>query len=469
MKVLDFFGDTLLLRKASLEKHVVESEDRKNSELTDGFKNLLKTYSEDKYEISESFKAPMESKESFSQKESVSSDTTSKDVAGIEQENIEESYKGIGVLHEEEGIRVNSDIGKVVDEYSGKKVVFFEGALRGLMELGVSSLTSGNGFKQGQENNRKISNGNPLYNLEVYLLSLIRIVSEFSRTNEIPPDVRQKISELRSRIFEGKVNVVEISNLLAEIKKLSKSSEFYSKLNLEGFFKEFEQILVKFKEFSDSERYVFSNKFNDYVISERIILNDHRQSDNRNVEKKEIIRGDNFNISTPIKGEGIKSLNINPQGISSSPNNFFVQFNMLANAVSEFSGRVILNLRNNVNEMKMILFPPELGKVSVKFETTSDGKLVGNIVVSSREAYTLFQEHLNVIKENLTNQGFNVVRIDINFDSMLSNFGSERFGKGENTQMSDLGKFYRSSNKKEEYEYASRATSYHDGTISLYA
>ncbi len=135
--------------------------------------------------------------------------------------------------------------------------------------------------------------------------------------------------------------------------------------------------------------------------------------------------------------------------------------------LNQLAGTMIINLRNSVNEMRMTLFPPELGKVFVKFESTKDGKIVGNIVVSTKEAFTLFQEHLNIIKDTLQNQGFQFV--DVNLSMSNDNFGSQ---KDFSSILSESG--IRVNTQHVEVNHGNAYLGHHresleDATISLYA
>jgi hypothetical protein len=169
-------------------------------------------------------------------------------------------------------------------------------------------------------------------------------------------------------------------------------------------------------------------------------------------------------IYTPIEFDKKNELTVNSTKATSFVNYFKLDF---AYQLNQLAGTMIINLRNNVNEMKMTLFPPELGKVFVKFESTKDGRIVGNIVVSTKEAFTLFQEHLNVIKDTLQNQGFQFV--DINLSMSNDNFGNQRdfssiFGESG----------VKVSTKQVERNYGDTYLSYpktilEDSTISLYA
>jgi len=169
-------------------------------------------------------------------------------------------------------------------------------------------------------------------------------------------------------------------------------------------------------------------------------------------------------IYTPIEFDKKNELTVNSTKATSFVNYFKLDF---AYQLNQLAGTMIINLKNNVNEMKMTLFPPELGKVFVKFESTKDGRIVGNIVVSTKEAFTLFQEHLNVIKDTLQNQGFQFV--DINLSMSNDNFGNQRdfssiFGESS----------VKVSTKQVEKNYGDTYLSYpktilEDSTISLYA
>lgn len=471
MKVLNLLSDKLL-NNVSGEKSFKLSFDDKKSKLSGDFGSFLNSNMDikqvgDNYEVSRIHSSSKENSINSSQLSDTSksdnykpTDITKEDITKDGQKYFDLSKEYTNNNSERDYLNEythNKSLLKVAGNVAKKSIKF--------SDSDVLKLKNSINLEQKQS---KVL-GDKHINLEMYLLSLFRVISEVGRLTEIPSDIKQKVSEIRAKILDGKINVVELSNLISEIKKLSKSSDFHLKGELDKFFKDFEQVLSKLGEFSSS-RGIFVGKVNEEVKTDRIVVNDYRQNDFRNSDKKEFVKNDVFNLATPVRNEVFRAFNVSQQVVSNVSNNFFVQFNMLTNAVNEFSGRVVINLRNNVNEMKMTLFPPELGKVSVKFESLGDGKLVGNIIVSSREAYTLFQEHLNVIKDNLANQGFNIVKIDVDFDNMMSGFSNERFSKGENTQMDGMGTFLRFSEKKEEYESLSKISSiYHDGSISLYA
>ena len=158
------------------------------------------------------------------------------------------------------------------------------------------------------------------------------------------------------------------------------------------------------------KRPVFKQKANLEQLSQKHISENNIQSD----KKIEL----SILNSTPV--EFSKREEIAPK-YTKGPSFFNYLKSDIISQLNQLSGLMVINLRNNVNEMKMTLFPPELGKLFVKFESTSDGRIVGNIVVSTKEAFTLFEEHLQTIKDNLQNQGFQFV--DINLSMSNNGFG----------------------------------------------
>jgi flagellar hook-length control protein FliK len=158
------------------------------------------------------------------------------------------------------------------------------------------------------------------------------------------------------------------------------------------------------------KRPVFKQKANLEQLSQKHISENNIQSD----KKVEL----SILNSTPV--EFSKREEIAPK-YTKGPSFFNYLKSDITSQLNQLSGLMVINLRNNVNEMKMTLFPPELGKLFVKFESTSDGRIVGNIVVSTKEAFTLFEEHLQTIKDNLQNQGFQFV--DINLSMSNNGFG----------------------------------------------
>lgn len=333
-------------------------------------------------------------------------------------------------------------------------------------------------FSRIQENEGKIANPitflkvkeknkNDLDQNYLHLIPFITSLDNLSKNTELPKELKDKITEIKSKLQNGKVNLNEILSLISELQTLSKQSKEIQKFmqlleneitNLSNL-KELNNILGESnntKTSSTKTSQTFDN----------IIVNDFRNKENAEKTK------DTLNpLQTPFRiDSNSKQLNL-PQtnNINQSNNNFFVQVHNLSNSLNELSGRIVINLKNDVKEMKMTLFPPELGKVFVKFESLENGKLVGNIVVSTREAYTLFQEHLNVIKDNLSNQGFNVFDINLSLDTS----GFSGYNKDNNNVMQEIEKsFWRGRTSFEEYEKTlstTNRTSIDEGIINVYA
>ncbi len=116
--------------------------------------------------------------------------------------------------------------------------------------------------------------------------------------------------------------------------------------------------------------------------------------------------------------------------------------------ISQITGKAVIIVRQGKSELKMQLFPPELGKMNMKF-TLEDGQLTGKIVVSTKEAFMLFDQNKESLAHSLNQAGVNVGRIDISLGDFDSSNGenfetleekSFSFGRIENINGEDLEK-----------------------------
>ncbi|MCX8029817.1 MAG: flagellar hook-length control protein FliK [Brevinematales bacterium] len=311
----------------------------------------------------------------------------------------------------------------------------------------------------------KVDNLNISSGIVSFLLNIINIQSK----SDLPQDVRERIENIKTKLNSGKVNLNEISVLIIELQKLISNHKSldvrHASNNLNLTFEALSEYISALKNVKKDITY---SHFNQDKIPEdvNIIVKDFRSQVARREDLKSSIN-DSL-LQTPFKIE----TRFTPHQVQQPFQTLFqpyVQLQMLSNSIQEFSGKMIINLRNNINEMKMTLFPPDLGKVFVKVETNSDGKISGSIVVSTKEAYTLFQEYLNVIKENLVNQGFQVGNMNVVLDNGL--YGGTSSYK-DNEAILDNEKFFNAFKKaSNEYEDASsplRISDY-DGKIIIYA
>ncbi|MCX8096174.1 MAG: flagellar hook-length control protein FliK [Spirochaetes bacterium] len=307
------------------------------------------------------------------------------------------------------------------------------------------------------------------FNLERLYQFLLTLLNLSDKTN-IPQDIKDKIEQIKAKINNGKLNLGEISSVILEIQRFSNRP---INEELKSFLKEFQSLVsqdsnLKFNLSKLTLTDVGENKNpnQERNINFNILLNLAKSEAKKDDDKQ--VRFIENPLQTQVKFDNLK-LTVNQSQSTSLQPNFFIQLQMLSRAVEEFSGRLVMNLRNGTSEMKMTLFPPEIGKVFVKVETTNDGKIIGNIVVSTKEAYTLFQEHLNTIKENLANQGFNVSNMNLTLDNSM--FGSGyRNNRGEIEE--NFSRFsFNLSNTKEAYETSTSINkeSNYDGRILLYA
>lgn len=297
-------------------------------------------------------------------------------------------------------------------------------------------------------------------------------------SNNLPHDLVAKIKSFQEKVQnEGKVNFSELLQIVSEIKKFALNNLFLgsNKKEVKGLVQKIED---NFKNFTKTTEVTILNVERTFDIKNNTKLQnelgktdnhinfsfeirDFRQNNKEVREIKNDMRSDLFGLTTTLfKNDGIK---FNQPNVVINRQHFALnQF-----ALNEFSGKVLINLRNGNSEMKMTLFPPELGKVFVKFESTEGGKLVGNIIVSTKEAHTLFQEHLNVLKENLINQGVNLQDITLTIDSSL--YGDSERGNKEliNDEKSWFIKPKLVEEKYDETIQISKSN-YHEGKLNMY-
>lgn len=91
------------------------------------------------------------------------------------------------------------------------------------------------------------------------------------------------------------------------------------------------------------------------------------------------------------------------------------------------AGKAQITLEDGKSEMRMKLFPPELGKMSVKFNL-EDGNLRAHIVVSTPEAKALFDDNLFEMYEALEQSGVDTASIDVSVFSGSSQEADAFFG-----------------------------------------
>ncbi|MGC8870504.1 MAG: flagellar hook-length control protein FliK [Brevinematia bacterium] len=317
-------------------------------------------------------------------------------------------------------------------------------------------------------------------NEHLSIIELLNVITAFLNvfSNDLPNDLNNKIKIFQERVQnEKKVNLNELIQLVSEIRKYISNSlkltsnadkpqinEFLKKIEdnfknfLAGFEKSFTNLDNKFYLYGDlkspnkSEK---SSMLDNLTFEIKNFRTDKEVKENKKEVKNDVI---NF-LATPLKTESsFKSAQPN---VVLGSNAFILNQSVL----NEFTGKVLINLKNGNSEMKMTLFPPELGKVFVKFESI-EGKLVGNIVVSTREAYTLFEEHLSVLKDNLVNQGVNVQNITLTIDSSL--YGN---GGGRNKELFNNEElwFVKPKLAEEKYDHISSINNEnYEGQLNLY-
>lgn len=103
--------------------------------------------------------------------------------------------------------------------------------------------------------------------------------------------------------------------------------------------------------------------------------------------------------------------------------------------INQISGRALVVIKEGKSELKMQLFPPELGKMNMKF-VLEDGQLTGKIVVSTKEAFMLFDHNKEQLAQSLNQAGVDVGRIDISLSDFQTN------GEGESSSEEKMEKSF---------------------------
>ncbi|MCX7820139.1 MAG: flagellar hook-length control protein FliK [Brevinematales bacterium] len=114
--------------------------------------------------------------------------------------------------------------------------------------------------------------------------------------------------------------------------------------------------------------------------------------------------------------------------------------------INQITGRALVVIKDGKSELKMQLFPPELGKMNMKF-VLEDGQLTGKIVVSTKEAFMLFDHNKEQLAQSLNQAGVDVGRIDIS----LSDFETNGEGHSQEEKM-EKSFFFGDITKSENFE-----------------
>jgi flagellar hook-length control protein FliK len=81
--------------------------------------------------------------------------------------------------------------------------------------------------------------------------------------------------------------------------------------------------------------------------------------------------------------------------------------------LQNISGRALITLRNGKSELRMTLFPPELGRMNMKF-TLEEGRMTAQIVVNTPEAKMIFDQNLGDLQRALQQAGINIGNLNVN-------------------------------------------------------
>ncbi|MGC8764979.1 MAG: flagellar hook-length control protein FliK [Brevinematia bacterium] len=230
---------------------------------------------------------------------------------------------------------------------------------------------------------------NLIFSIEQLLALTLNLIekADFKSLKELIKSTSPILSAIRENIhFPLEKNTEDVSKLINKIEdkkniELSKTTEKpvvkFENVRIERD-KNIENLL------STNEKYLNVNKKEVDFLKEFILVNDKR------VEK-------------PIENAVVKNYNV----FTSSLNRVNIE-----SLIAQITGKAVIIVREGKSELKMQLFPPDLGKMNMKF-TLEDGQLTGKIVVSTKEAFMLFDQNKESLAQSLNQAGVNIGRIDI--------------------------------------------------------
>jgi len=222
---------------------------------------------------------------------------------------------------------------------------------------------------------RKIISGNENLSLENFKKEINRVIS--SENND-------KVKDLSKTPVKGmqfsKVEVIEKNSSMSEVAgEVNKNSNFFiEKENKNTQALEKDNVKVTFKKEIDFIKDFSAN------------------SDTKKIDTTANVAVKNYHLSSSV----------------------FSKVD-LAKLFSEISGRAFVVLKEGKSELRMQLFPPELGRMNIKF-VLEDGQLTGKIVVSTKEAFMLFDQNKDNLANALSQAGVELGKIDV----MLGDFES---------------------------------------------
>ncbi len=313
-----------------------------------------------------------------------------------------------------------------------------------------------------------------------YIITLLgNEISKLISLRDLPSNVKDQIYVLKQKldkIPKSEFTYVDLLNLIAEFSRvLDKVKSINGSLlteineNLRTIFELSKLIGSETLEMEVKNQDLESRALLDNKLNSNFDAFDHYVQTKSQSDRSQETRQPEFqNIFRVIFDKPFNTNDLQQKYTQLTPQNtFLMNLQNIKQSLHELSGRIVINLKQNINEMKMSLYPPELGKIFIKF-SGDQNSITGSIVLSTKEALTLFQEHIQDLKSNLQNQGINISSLSVEIDTTLNQSfeNDKKFGVEE-------VKVTRASFRKsaESYEKANvyYGDYYHDGNVNIYA
>ncbi len=143
------------------------------------------------------------------------------------------------------------------------------------------------------------------------------------------------------------------------------------------------------------------------------------------------LKDNNLGLTYTLQNQSMQNiLSANDQAAQSSNSTFQEMLsNQISNNIPDFvkAGKIILQ-ENNEGSISLNLKPESLGNVKINLHL-SDKNLVGEIIVSSKEAMDAFKQNLENFKQSFQQQGFESANLTL---TMNDNASSNSFAQGQN-------------------------------------
>lgn len=392
---------------------------------------------------SSDFSKVMDNASKTSFKKSKSDDIVSDDKIGIKMEKNKDIIKKLEDSDESE--LISSDVSGLVlinQSVEDIKEVIAQ-------ELGISIEDVNNIINQMDISDYELFDAN----------KLIAIVVE---NGELSGPEEVLVNDEMSKAF--KEIMVEVENIKNEL--INKGFDLSSE-SLKGF----EEINLKETQIIESkEELIETNQvtFEEEIASNEVILDDNltkeKTSIENSVEKTVETDSDSLNTTTKEivtqtsgkegesdmlnKGNEKETQNMFLENGISSKNNILNEIeNVLTqkvgttqseSIVNQLVEQIKLNVGQDFTSMEMQLYPEHLGKVGVQI-IAKDGIITAQLTAESETVKKVLETQLNILKENITNQGIKIEEVEVtiashSFEQNNMSNGNEQDKSRKNTK-----------------------------------